>query len=266
MKRWQSWLAVGILATFAAGCGKSQSSATGGGQDATTAAEATPDMAVKEFLTAARAGDQKKLTLLLSKASQEQAAKNNVNFELDSYQNATFEVGEFEYLTKEKDSAHVGCKWTDRDTDGSEYTHPVVWVLRKEDSAWRIAGMILRPFPDKPPVVLNYEDMKALAEAKEYIEHESQRRMQEEQQQAAQPLTAGGQPAAGASPAAGQLQRVSGPSQAANSQEPGTQQPGTQQAGNQQFTAVPQAPTPQPGQTEVPQTAQRPAPTAIAPK
>jgi hypothetical protein len=252
MERWKSWLAVGILATFAAGCGKSQSSATGAaGQDATAAADATPDQAVKEFLSAARSGDQKRLTLLLSKASQEQAAKNNVNFELDSYQNATFEVGEFEYVTKEKDSARVGCKWTDRDTDGSEYTHPVVWVLRKEDSAWRIAGMILRPFPDKPPVVLNYEDMKALAEAKEYIEHESQRRMQEEQQQAARPLTAGGQPAAGQSPAAGQQQPTATASQAASTQ---------------QFTAGPQSPTPRPAETGVPQTAQRPAPMAIAPK
>ena len=266
MKRWQSWLAVGILATFAAGCGKSQSSATGGGQDATTAAEATPDMAVKEFLSAARAGDQKKLTLLLSKVSQEQAAKNNVNFEPRFLSKRHVQGRRVRIPHEGKRQRHVGCKWTDRDTDGSEYTHPVVWVLRKEDSAWRIAGMILRPFPDKPPVVLNYEDMKALAEAKEYIEHESQRRMQEEQQQAAQPLTAGGQRGGGSKSGRG---TTAAEFPALHRQPTRRSQALNNPALNRPAISSSQpcrTPTPQPGQTEVPQTAQRPAPTAIAPK
>jgi hypothetical protein len=252
MERWQTSLAIGIIAVMGIGCGKSQPAGGAAGQ---TVDDGTPDKAVKEFLSAARAGDQKKLTLLLSKAAQEQASKNNVNFELDSYQNATFEVGEFEYLTEAKDSAHVGCKWTDRDPDGNDYTHPVVWVLRKEDSAWRIAGMILRPFPDKPPVVLNYEDMSALHDAKEFIEQESQRRMQEEQQQAAaRPVTASDQSAAGSG--------VNGQLPSSIPAQGSAQQP----APLQQAASAQQAPGQQAGQAQFQQTAQRPGPGTYQPK
>ena len=111
---------------------------------------------------------------------------------MDAYQNASFQLEQYEYLSDAKDGAHVSCKWTDRYSDGSEETHDVIWVLRREGTGWRVAGMIIRPFPDKPPVSLNYEDMKALAEAKEFIEQESQRREKAQQQQppAGQPLTA----------------------------------------------------------------------------
>ena len=259
MDRWQSWLVVGILVSFSLGCGKSQSAATGGTDGQAAISDAMPDAAVKEFLSAAKGGDQKRLTVLLSSKAKEEAAKNNVNFELDAYQNASFEVGEFEYLTEAKDVAHVGCKWTDRDPDGSAYTHPVVWLMKKENSAWRVAGMILRPFPDKPPVTLDYEDTAALVNAKQYIEREYQHRMQEEQQQemAAKPLTAG-QP--GATPAtAGQQATTAGPS-ANVAQQPSQQTSGDGPAFGQQpiQTTVPQS--------TVPQTAQRPSPTTIQQK
>ncbi len=76
-------------------------------------------------------------------------------------------------------------------------THDVIWVVRHEAAGWRVAGMIIRPFPDKPPVALNYEDFKALAEAKDFIEQEAMKRekaaepnQQQPQSTAEKPLTA----------------------------------------------------------------------------
>ncbi len=139
----------------------------------------TPDKTVIQFLEAARAGDQKRLADLMTGAARQQTAKHNVNFELESYQNASFEVGKFEYLTNDKDTAHVSCKWTDRDADGATFSHDVLWVLRHEDEGWRVAGMITRPFPDRPPVAFNYESFRELMEAKSAVEQESQRRQEE---------------------------------------------------------------------------------------
>ncbi len=142
--------------------------------------DAAPDKLVVAFLDAARSGDQKRLSELLTTKAREETAKHDVVMKLDDYKSSTFEVGEFEFLTDEKDAAHVACKWTDHDSDGSTFTHNVIWVVCKEESAWRVAGMITRPFPDKPPVVFNYEDASSLVKAKQWIIEEEERRMQEE--------------------------------------------------------------------------------------
>jgi len=107
-----------------------------------------------------------------------------------------FEVGKFEYVTPEKDGAHVACVWIDRDEKGTEYKHDVIWVLRKEDGGWRIVGMITRPFPDKDPVVFNYEDIPSLVQAKNFIQTESERREAEAQRQQAEPKKPDGEHAA----------------------------------------------------------------------
>ena len=144
-----------------------------------------PDKIVGAFLKAAQTGDKPLLSALLSTVARAETAKNNITFQLDSYQNSKFVVGKYEYVTPEKDGAHVACVWIDRDEKGTEYKHDVIWVLRKEEAGWRIVGMITRPFPDKDPVVFNYEDIPSLVAAKTFIQTESERREAEEEKQAA---------------------------------------------------------------------------------
>jgi hypothetical protein len=203
MERWILVAAVGLLTTVGLACSKSDSPEAGevkrgehltdavhlsSGYEETTGHESTgkapaashgkadaPDKVVKEFLSAAKSGDQQKLSLLLSDAARKETHAHGIDFELDSYRDATFEVGSFEYLTKEKNTAHVSCKWTDHDGADS-FTHDVIWVLRKEEAGWRVVGMITRPFPDQPPVAFNYENVDELMQTKASIEQEAKRR------------------------------------------------------------------------------------------
>ena len=91
--------------------------------------------------------------------------------------------------------------------------------------------MIIRPFADKPPVALNYEDIKSLAEAKDYIEQETVRREKaaepppQQQAPAGQPLTAQQQAAHPASRSRPEPNRRL----AAGQQPSGVQQTGLQQ-------------------------------------
>jgi hypothetical protein len=142
----------------------------------------TPDKVVKEFLNAAKSGDQQKLSQLLSDAARKETHDHMIDFELDSYRDATFDVGTFEYLTKDKNSAHVACKWTDHDETGS-FSHDVIWVLRLEDAGWRVVGMITRPFPDQPPVAFNYENVDELMQTKANIEQEVKRRAEADEKE-----------------------------------------------------------------------------------
>lgn len=258
MRWWLNLTALALMAPVGAGCGKSTSS--GGAADGSQAsADDSPDKAVHDFLSAAQAGDQKRLSSLLTTAAQTEAQKNGVNFELDSYQNASFQLEQYEFLNEAKDSAHVSCKWTDRYQDGTEVTHDVIWVVRHEAAGWRVAGMIIRPFPDKPPVALNYEDFKALADAKDFIEQEAMRRekaaapQQQPASTAEKPLTAQQLgPAQQFAPGATQNGATQNGPPTADQQPAGVQQTGLQQSVG-------------PG-TLPPQTAQRPGSQSLPPK
>jgi hypothetical protein len=202
MERWIIATILGILTTIGTACSKVDSAATADHHGEATAdasrlsagyssdqspaghnkAEA-PDKVVHQFLEAARSGDQKKLSELMTQAAREETTAHNIDFQLGLYQNAEFDVGETEYLTPDKTTAHVGCKWTDHDGDGS-YSHDVIWALRKEEAGWRVAGMITKPFPDQPAVVFNYEDVKSLMETKASIEQEVKRRAADEEKEA----------------------------------------------------------------------------------
>jgi hypothetical protein len=202
MDRWIITAALGILAAIGTACSKADPAATADGHiehsvdvghlsagyssDQAPAAlnrADAPDKVVLQFMEAAKSGDQKKLSDLMSEAARRETDAYHIDFELDSYRNATFEVGETEYLTPEKNTAHVGCKWTDRDDTGS-YSHDVIWVLRKEMEGWRVVGMITRPFPDQKPVAFNYENIKELMATKASIVEEVKRRAEEEEKEA----------------------------------------------------------------------------------
>ncbi|HEX3997786.1 MAG TPA: hypothetical protein VHX65_04490 [Pirellulales bacterium] len=148
--------------------------------------DAAPDKTITAFLKAAQTGNKPLLSALLSTVARAETAKNGISFQLDTYQNSKFEVGKYEFVTPQKDGAHVACVWIDCDEKGNEYKHDVIWVLRKEPDGWRVVGMITRPFPDKDPVVFNYEDIPSLVAAKKFIEAESLRRDAEEERQTTQ--------------------------------------------------------------------------------
>lgn len=154
--------------------------------------DATPDKTILAFLKAAQSGDKTMLAALLSSVARVETALNDVTFQPDSYQNSKFQVGRFEYVTPQKDGAHVACTWIGPGRDGKEQKQDVIWVVRKEAAGWRVVGMITRPFADKPPVVFDYEDVSSLIEAQNFIETESNRRDMDQQKQASQrkPLTA----------------------------------------------------------------------------
>ncbi len=205
MERWLFATAFGLVAISTAGCGNSDSPAAadarraGNGLDpaqlatgypedhqpadkghAGKAKDETPDKVLTQFLDAAKLGDQKKLSALMSQLARKEAETYHIDFELQSYKDASYKLGQYEYLTPAKNTAHVACTWTDHDGDAT-YSHDVIWVMRKEEEGWRVVGMITRPFPDRDPVAFNYENVKELMETKAAIEEEVNRRAKEEE-------------------------------------------------------------------------------------
>jgi hypothetical protein len=182
------WLVVcAVLAVLASGCGtspeKAASSANGGAGEtaATSGADNTgklegPAAAVQEFLEALRTGNDERATKMLTAAAREKTATLNRNVTPPASDTARFTVGKVDYVND--DGARVVCAWTDLDEKGQPKTDEAVWVLRREQDGWRVAGVAAQIFPDEQPVQLNFEDPDDMSRKQQWVREEYRRRLE----------------------------------------------------------------------------------------
>lgn len=154
----------------------------------------TPDLAVKTFLEAVRKGDHEKATLMLTPTARIETAKHELSVAPPGSATAKFTVGQVEYVTPEKDGAHVASTWTDFDLEGKPNADNIVWVLRMEDEGWRIAGMAVKIFEGELPLILNFEDPEDMIRKQKLAAEEMARRSSPAaNNQIAQPMNSPGE-------------------------------------------------------------------------
>jgi hypothetical protein len=95
---------------------------------------------------------------------------------------AKFSIVKVDYVND--DGARVACTWTDLDADGAQRTDKAIWVLRRENEAWRIVGVAAQVFPDEEPLLLNFEDPQDMFRKQQWVREEIRRRMAAEDLQA----------------------------------------------------------------------------------
>jgi hypothetical protein len=181
---WSLFFVIPLLGALA-GCGQSNreqvADATPEGDDgASTDSSADPADAaevVREFLTAIRTGDEVKSNDLLTPLARQKTSEMDMAVAPMGSESASFAVGEVE-LPEEGNGelAHVASTWTDIDDDGQSHTDDILWVLRREENGWRIAGMATKVFDDQPPLLLDFEDPADMRRKQQLAEAEMERR------------------------------------------------------------------------------------------
>ncbi|NLX99080.1 MAG: hypothetical protein GXY83_23310 [Rhodopirellula sp.] len=189
-----------ILATIAfSGCGaaedapaaKSPVTAVGNAGGAATPSEVAlspPAAATKEFLEAVRTGDDEKAAAMLTDLARTKTAEQQIQVAPRGSDTAKYEIGKVEMLTE--GGARVAATWTDLDHTGQPQTNQMLWMLRKEDVGWRIAGIAAEVFAGEPPLLLDFEKPEETLEKLQQLHDEVQRRAKAEispPQQAEQP-------------------------------------------------------------------------------
>lgn len=194
---WMRWSAFVLLMSLPIGCGPSESTDAPKENNSTAAATTPgetqsaadntaaptvsrfqqPDEAVRQFLSALKAGDQSRATSMLSVKAQKEMARTDAAIRPPGSNTADFKVTEVEYLGPEKSGAHVLSTWTDKES-GKATTHEIVWILRHEDGGWAIAGMATKVFEDQPPLILNFEDPLDAQRKRTAVDAEIARRTQ----------------------------------------------------------------------------------------
>lgn len=119
--------------------------------------EATPDQVVSVFLDAMRAGDASTVETLLTTKAREETRRHQMPVEPMAAPNAQFQVAAAQYLPMNPDGAHVQAQWVESDGTNN-YTHTVIWVLRRQTDGWRVAGFAIDLVAGQGPQFLNFED------------------------------------------------------------------------------------------------------------
>ncbi len=194
------WAVVGLF-LVAVGCNQSNSGTANGLGSSTpkpsqSTAKSSPDRAVFDFLEAVRTGNDKQAAAMLTPLARQKTTEMEMVVAPPGSPTAKFKVGKFEYVTPEKDGAHVWSSWTDVvDGEGHTRTDDIIWVLHLESEGWRIAGMVTKVFPDQPPLVLNFEDPEDMLRKQQLLQQgdsgQSAEGQQPPNQPAGQPQSAG---------------------------------------------------------------------------
>lgn len=181
---WSLFVGMSFLGVVT-GCGKSNGDQVVEATDevsdsAPTDSSADPGDAaeiVRQFLTAIRTGDEVKSNDLLTPLARQKTSEQDMAVAPMGSESASFTVGEVELPEEGKgELAHVSSTWTDIDDDGQSHTDDILWVLRREEQGWRIAGMATKVFVDQPPLLLDFEDPVDMRRKQQLAEAEMERR------------------------------------------------------------------------------------------
>jgi hypothetical protein len=122
------------------------------------AADAPPEQVVMVFLNALRGGDSPTTASLLTAKAREELARHELSVDVQSAPGASYQVHPAQLVGGDPNGAHVKCNWTEKYEDGSAEPYEIVWVLRRQQEGWRLAGMAMQLLPGEDPQYLNFED------------------------------------------------------------------------------------------------------------
>ncbi len=202
--RCQLWMAALSVTLFLlTGCGKSENAgpaadgsgisnresgpADSGSADAAAFQSAKPTEIVARFYDALRDGDASKIAALLTDKAREETSRSGLAIRSPGSASLAYQIGEFEYVTPEKDGAHVKSVWTEVDADGQRVSTDVIWVMRKQQNGWRVAGMATPVEEGQLPLLFNFEDPENMLKNKELVERQRNADQETAVQQAAKP-------------------------------------------------------------------------------
>jgi hypothetical protein len=116
----------------------------------------------QQFLSALQTGDEKAAATLLTTKAREETVAHDMVVEPPGAPNATYSVGRVQHPDNNPDAAYVSCVWSEKYENGEEESYEVVWVLRREATGWRVAGMATQLANAEEPVFLDFEDLTAM--------------------------------------------------------------------------------------------------------
>lgn len=126
---------------------------------------------VQPFLEAVRRGDDEAAEALLTPLARHKTRQAGMSLAPPGRDAATYEIVGTEDAGD--GVVHVQVHWSDVGPDGQPKTDDIVWVVRRGDQQWGIAGMGVRPGEGRARVYLDFENPAAMQDQLQRIERET---------------------------------------------------------------------------------------------
>ena len=121
--------------------------------------DASPSDVVSAFLESLRSGDDQRAAALLTDIARAATEREQLTVQPPGSPSAQFTVGEAQYVSEEKDGAHVSSTWSEKDENGEPISYQITWILKRQKQiGWRIKGMATQLTPEQPHVFLDFEN------------------------------------------------------------------------------------------------------------
>jgi len=176
-------LVIGFCLVGMSGCGGADqkpappADSDSGQEQASSAESKGPKATIHDFLEAARTGDDATATALLTPVAREKIEDLGGSVAPPSSDTARFALGEVQMLAD--DGARVPSVWTDLDGAGQEKSYKMLWMVRRVEEGWRVAGMAAEVFPGEPPLLLDFENPEEVVQKQQMLREEIRRRTEQ---------------------------------------------------------------------------------------
>lgn len=118
----------------------------------------TPDGLVRGFMNLLQSDNALAAESLLTRISQMNTTKEELELKSIGGPTAKFNVGEIRYATSQQNVAQVDCKVTDN--GGPEaFEIDLTWIVKRQKKSWRISGVMMQIDQDATPDLLSFENI-----------------------------------------------------------------------------------------------------------
>lgn len=173
-----------VIACCLAGCGGGSPTGAPESQSSGSTTASAPaqgaDEVVFDFLEAVRKGNDEVAASLLTPLARQKTEELDLIVAPPGSDTASFSIDGVEQITDVE--SHVASRWSDVDPEGETHTDEILWILRRVDSGWRIAGMATKLLDFKVPLLLNFEDPEDMLKQQRIAEQQIEKHLMEQQE------------------------------------------------------------------------------------
>lgn len=133
--------------------------------------DATAEEVCHRFMNLIRSGNRIAAENLLTKTALRITTQAGLQLEPMGGPTAVYEVCDVRYATTKQKLAQVECSITDK-VDGEDYEMNVTWLVRKQNTGWRISGVMLELDSGQIPDLLSFENIDDVSKIKGLAEED----------------------------------------------------------------------------------------------
>ena len=118
----------------------------------------SPKQLCQRFMELLQNNDSIKAKTLLTRISQMNTTKEELELKSIGGPSAKFSVGQVRYATQKKELAQVDCKVVDT-SDDDPFEMEMTWVVKRNKKSWRISGVMMQLEEDAKIDLLSFENL-----------------------------------------------------------------------------------------------------------